>query len=570
MHTFAQKQNQPQQQASSNTTRSNTVVPAASYPIQQSLSWQLAIGNQAVPRLSQAEADGLEAHDSSTRNTTGLAHDLSQTTVSSKTPVKLQAKLTVNTPGDIYEQEADRVADQVTNMPEPQLQRACACGGGCPNCREQGEGQEDKQLQAKHVQASDAVKTSAPPIVHDVLRSPSQPLDAKTRAFFEPRFGHDFSQVRVHADLQASDAARDVAAQAFTVGEHIVFGKSRYAPGDAAARHLLAHELTHVVQQRAGGPALQRRAANCPATPPSPPTITTMADFIALVKRVEASTTTGSDPIATARLISRTKYEGRSWDWLLPTTKGQAGAVAGGTVTTDDIGSLCFKLIVTMPGGGSEDPMHIIAAIVADAETKAAGTGATGLSAIVAPLPASVSQRSASTWVGDVGKAAASWMIDAPLPNTAKTKDDYMLADAPPHDLMGNVDGVAMTSKSAASGFAFDKTKPLSDNLQRFFTPAKGTGRERRFHIFCSAEGFALEADGVTLTAAAKATIGQRVKDFAMWFKSFDPSLVAWTTIQSQSPFQFQLLLARRMNDWQWFADQFITFVQNNLTAEGP
>ena len=57
---------------------------------------------------------------------------------------------------------------------------------------------------------------------------------------------------------------------------------------------------------------------------------------------------------------------------------------------------------------------------------------------------------------------------------------------------MADVDGVAVTSKSAASGFAFDKTKPLSVNLRRFFTPAKGTGRERRFHVFCSVEGFML------------------------------------------------------------------------------
>jgi hypothetical protein len=152
---------------------------------------------------------------------------------------------------------------------------------------------------------------------------------------------------------------------------------------------------------------LQRRAASCPAAPPMPPTIRTMADFIALVRRVEASSPTGNDPIGTARLISRTKYEGEAWDWMLPSTKGQSGVEAlphiqegeeagkrwewRSKVTPDDLGSLCFKLIVSVPGGGMEDPMHIIAAIVAEAETQPAGTGATGLAgAFVRSLPASV------------------------------------------------------------------------------------------------------------------------------------------------------------------------------------
>jgi hypothetical protein len=294
-----------------------------------------------------------------------------------------------------------------------------------------------------------------------------------------------------------------------------------------------------------------------------------MDDFIALVRRVEASTPTGSDPIATARLISRTKYEGRAWDWMLPSTRGQAGAAAAGTVTAQDIASLCFKLIVTMPGGGQEDPMHLIVAIVADAETQAAGTGATGLSRLVRPLPASVSQRGASTWVGDVGKAAAYWMANYPLRGGGTTMADYMREDAPPHDLMADVDGVALTSRSAASGFAFDRARPLSENLQRFFNPATRTGRERRFHVFCSAEGFALEADGVTLSAAARTTIRERVRDFAAWLQSNDPTLVghAWERAESTG---YGLLMIRRQNDWQWFADQFISFVQTHLTAEGP
>ena len=99
----------------------------------------------------------------------------------------------------------------------------------------------------------------APAIVHEVLRSPGQPLDAATRTFFEPRFGRDFSQVRVHAGAAAEQSARDVNAHAYTVGHNIVFGAGRFAPGTNEGRRLIAHELTHVMQQeRSGVAAIQR------------------------------------------------------------------------------------------------------------------------------------------------------------------------------------------------------------------------------------------------------------------------------------------------------------------------
>jgi hypothetical protein len=85
--------------------------------------------------------------------------------------------------------------------------------------------------------------------VHDVLRSGGAPLDAGARSFFEPRFGHDFSKVRVHTGERAAESARAVNAQAFTVGSDIVFAPGHYAPGSSACRELLAHELVHVMQQ---------------------------------------------------------------------------------------------------------------------------------------------------------------------------------------------------------------------------------------------------------------------------------------------------------------------------------
>jgi outer membrane protein OmpA-like peptidoglycan-associated protein len=129
------------------------------------------------------------------------------------------------------------------------LQRTCACGqhtiagGECEECRKKREG----VLQRRAATSNEP--TTAPPIVSEVLRSPGQPLDAGTRTFMEPRFGHDFSRVRVHTDAQAAESARAVNALAYTVGRDVVFNTGHYAPGTTAGRRLLAHELTHTIQQ---------------------------------------------------------------------------------------------------------------------------------------------------------------------------------------------------------------------------------------------------------------------------------------------------------------------------------
>jgi len=89
--------------------------------------------------------------------------------------------------------------------------------------------------------------------VHDVVGSGGgSPLDTDTRADMETRFGHDFGDVRVHTDGAAHDSAKSVNAQAYTVGSNIVFQRDKYDPASDGGKHMLAHELTHVVQQRSG------------------------------------------------------------------------------------------------------------------------------------------------------------------------------------------------------------------------------------------------------------------------------------------------------------------------------
>jgi hypothetical protein len=135
------------------------------------------------------------------------------------------------------------------------LQRKCGCAGACGSCREK---------RSLHRSAIDARTADAiPRSVDRVLASSGAPLDASVRQTFEPRFGHDFSSVRVHTDATAALSASDVHARAWTVGDHIAFGAG-HGPNDRA---LLAHELTHVVQQssmpRASSPTIG--AANDPA-----------------------------------------------------------------------------------------------------------------------------------------------------------------------------------------------------------------------------------------------------------------------------------------------------------------
>ncbi len=127
------------------------------------------------------------------------------------------------------------------------LQRRCACGnkaeseGECTQCAEK-----EGLLRRKE---RGGAPVEVPSIVHDVLRAPGQPLDGESQNFMEARFGYDFSGVRVHADQQAQRSADATNAEAYTVGQDIVFASGRYAPQSPAGRQLLAHELTHVVQQ---------------------------------------------------------------------------------------------------------------------------------------------------------------------------------------------------------------------------------------------------------------------------------------------------------------------------------
>jgi len=132
------------------------------------------------------------------------------------------------------------------------LQRQCACGAGSTTS---GECEECKKRRRNPVgllqrSATDrGAPQEAPPIVHDVLRSPGQPLGDDVRGFMESRLGYDLSRVRVHTDARAAESARAVNAAAYTVGQDVVFAQGRYQPESRDGQQLIAHELVHTVQQ---------------------------------------------------------------------------------------------------------------------------------------------------------------------------------------------------------------------------------------------------------------------------------------------------------------------------------
>jgi uncharacterized protein DUF4157 len=183
----------------------------------------------------------------------------------------VQAKLTMGQPGDRYEREADQVATAVMRMPESQIT------GETEEKLQQQPRDEEEKVRRQPVE-KDEEKLRMKPMEEDkeevtlqakeapghtpkvraglasriqALRGGGRPLPESVRAFFEHRFGYDFSNVRVHTGADAADLARSINARAFTVGRDIVFGANEYAPQHSMGRQLLAHELMHVVQQGA-------------------------------------------------------------------------------------------------------------------------------------------------------------------------------------------------------------------------------------------------------------------------------------------------------------------------------
>ena len=151
-----------------------------------------------------------------------------------------EAPLLLSQPGDPSEREASAVATRVLQP-------------GAPLTTGQIVTQARPGELGRQSTGGAATSEARRPAIDVVLASEGQPLDQATRTYMEPRFGHSFADVRIHTDGRAAESAQAIDAYAYTSGRDIVFGAGRYAPDTGPGQQLLAHELTHVVQQRGVG-----------------------------------------------------------------------------------------------------------------------------------------------------------------------------------------------------------------------------------------------------------------------------------------------------------------------------
>ena len=234
-------------------------------------------------------------------------------------PPRVQPKLAIGAVNDPLEHEADQVADRVMRMAAPS---APITGGPTQLSRRCAACEEAEQVQRKPLAGRSDGGSQAPASVHTALRGPGTPLSHGVRGFFEPRFGRDFSAVRIHIDEPAGRSAQDVGALAYTVGQNIVFAPGGYRPGTADGSRLLAHELVHVVQQ--GAPGVVRRVTSpdpsqgSGSDPGSPP----------VSKPPEQATDPGADPAAPVQ-------DAPAADPADPAPTGGAAACTDGTVNQD-------------------------------------------------------------------------------------------------------------------------------------------------------------------------------------------------------------------------------------------
>lgn len=189
-----------------------------------------------------------------------------------------QPRLAIGPTDDVYEREADAVADQIMRKDDDKTVQPkispVVIQPKCAACEE-----EEEKLQRK------GTNESGPAVGGDLeqyvsgLNGTGQPLPTEARSFMEPKLGYDFGKVKIHNDAPAHASSRDINALAYTHGEHIVFGEGQYQPHTTPGKKLLAHELTHVVQQGSAGPSsLQQsvqRQDGPPGTATTPPTTAT-------------------------------------------------------------------------------------------------------------------------------------------------------------------------------------------------------------------------------------------------------------------------------------------------------
>ncbi len=433
----------------------------------------------------------------------------------------IQPKLTVNQPGDSYEQEADRLAEQVMRMPEP---------ASAPSTLLQRQANEDEGEERLQAWASPGRTPQITPQLQtriDSLRGGGQSLPQSARSFMEPRFGYDFSKVRIHADAQAAQTARALNARAYTLGRDIVFGVGQYAPGTHEGKRLLAHELTHVVQQRIStGLPLQRQPARTqsddtcrePVTPAR-----TFAQFVNLIRRAEAKLIScGHGDVEDRQHILSGIYYGAEWslDFAVERSKvrniGFQAYVARRYAASDDprvcLGCGLFRSLQRSQDVAGVDMGHTLIGMDArerflSRKVSIPTQGATGLEIV--------------TWVGDLGGATGRLALDRVHDPKATANRYFKGTD---YGAASNLEGdvaayiVASGSSSTVDAPVIAPGGTIADALDTYFV--KGTGHTNRCQHFLELQGGIFTAGTLSNRSTVEAGMVSKLEGFGRWYMS--------------------------------------------------
>jgi Domain of unknown function (DUF4157) len=488
--------------------------------------------------------------------------DFSRMPLHANPRIRIQPKLTVGHTDDPLEHEADRIAGQVMRIPEPHTHVHNERGSS------QGTSAEVHAGQTKPSgKGGDSAGFEAPPIVREALNSPGRPLDDATRAFFEPRFGRDFSRVRVHADARAAQSASTIGARAYTSGHHMVFAAGEYAPLGENGRRLIAHELAHTSQQRSANSTRIQRQPQPKPTPTYSPA-SNFADLITLIRTAEAKLKAKGQDVTTRLKTLRGLFYGTTWSmdfdhehstmrnlgfaYFLygnPAIKTASNAMAylsghpenakpdPAFVPADPAGTLDAGLIkalkdsaeVTNPADQRKvDVGHLLIGLEARLPK-----GGQEKAQLTDPRPLSSSPMGGTgleltTWVGDLGGGTAQvaqLRITASKTTPAKqvftgSVHDYGAEVNLEGDIAAFLAGLP-TSAGDPYSIALDETKGVAGAIEDYVSPsgagAAWKGRAKRFLSFY---GATFDASGaLSNRSAVVATFTDHIKKFAAYYK---------------------------------------------------
>ena len=523
---------------------------------------------------------------------------------------QVQADLKIGQPGDAYEQEADRVAEHVMRMPDiqrqpmeeeeeelmaktrdgpsvPLLQRQpmeeeeeelmakSRDGPSVPLLQRQPMEEEEEELMAKSRDGPSVPLLQLQPMeeeeeelmaksnAHGInplsyrlsrdivgLRKQGSPFFSSERNFFEQRFGRDFSDVRIHTDQNAADVARGLNARAFTIGNDVAFGSGEFTPTSQEGRTLIAHELTHVIQQShssgglnmseqliqrwppstLGGAARPRELARERRSPAS-----SIGDYITLVRDLE-SFYPEMDPRQFLAML-RQIYYGRPWS-ARPTTQW-SDVLPNSPAMSDPRhqagrgpGSLFHSLRESQELGGL-DIGHVLTGL----EALLNPTTEVTLS-VTGPDPTvSMPNTEFATWGGDLGSAAGQSVADILLTRPVRPDREYFSEYASDADIEGDIDSFGIEQGARASGGlaallsappsgsmagAVRGGTPVSQILAQYYSGVASdlsSAHTNRYRDFVNRIGGRVSGNRIVNRAALVGPIARRVASFAeLWF----------------------------------------------------